>query len=733
MSTSPQTGSHASDAATRAGRDRGPENSRPAVAIVGCGPKGLFALEALLSELREVPVPIDLHLFEPHQFPGSGPVYDPRLPSHLRMNYENRNIDAWRRRDGLPGSLDFCGWLERFHPERAAPHEFAPRALVGAYLHHTFLQLVRGLPDCAHLHFHRRRVTKLVPMVSEGTVERLKAEHRDDVLGARAEISRVMRADRIRRFRMQPPGDQRWRIESEPSGRAPSVVVDQVLLTIGHSAGRPVPWEIPKLKSRAARSLSGAVQRPNPAATARAGDATGEGLPNRVVRSVFAGVDRPQPAASSTAGSNQDSPPTLEQIPAGSSVAIRGFALTWIDATLSLFEGRGGSFEPNGNAGQLRYVPSGREVRRVFPMSRTGSPLLAKPFTMAGPIADRLNRLWKNSRERLGFLASAFRQKSAVERGGAPDVPRREVVDSPLALHPAVGLLLEEITDAAALAVQIAEPVHRTEQPEELRRRLGDWVLRRAFAPIAKDPGAVIREMQLSLAVAHRAHPLGGSWALGEAWRALYPTIVDVVGHGGLPEEAWPDFRSLHAAMERLAFGPPATNMARILALIEGGWVDLSALHAPDVAPKGAGFEVIPRPTRASESRESLDVDYLVDAVIARPGADRSEGTILGGLLKDGFVSIQGGTEGVRVAADGGCLDADGSRVPGLSVLGRATEGCVLGNDSLSRTLHQHPERWARSVHRVLESRSRPDSKALQNDDDSNDFLQSLPAALLMA
>ena len=56
------------------------------------------------------------------------------------------------------------------------------------------------------------------------------------------------------------------------------------------------------------------------------------------------------------------------------------------------------------------------------------------------------------------------------------------------------------------------------------------------------------------------------------------------------------------------------------------------------------------------------------------------------------------GRRGLDVAPDAGVIGPDGRRVPGLSVIGRATEDSVIGNDTLSRTLHPHADRWAARV-----------------------------------
>src|SRR4051812_44393069 len=76
----------------------------------------------------------------------------------------------------------------------------------------------------------------------------------------------------------------------------------------------------------------------------------------------------------------------MDGVPAGARVATKGIGLTFIDAVLALTEGRGGSFERDGDA-QLQYRAGGREPAAVFPFSRTGLPMAPKPHDL--PLALR--------------------------------------------------------------------------------------------------------------------------------------------------------------------------------------------------------------------------------------------------------------------------------------------------------------------------------------------------------
>ena len=87
--------------------------------------------------------------------------------------------------------------------------------------------------------------------------------------------------------------------------------------------------------------------------------------------------------------------------------------------------------------------------------------------------------------------------------------------------------------------------------------------------------------------------------------------------------------------------------------------------------------------------------DVTINATIP-PAGGAELAAPLDGLLHDGHLSI-GKMGGVRVDKDAHALTRDGT-AKGLSVIGRATEGCVLGNDTLSRSLHNLPENWAAAV-----------------------------------
>ncbi|WP_080792580.1 FAD/NAD(P)-binding protein [Corynebacterium pacaense] len=450
------------------------------VAIIGAGPRGLWAVEELLDASDTNWVDLDIDVYE-QGVPGAGSAYSTDQPDYWRLNVASSivttawtSFDRWRRDGGEDLPLD----------------PFPPRALVGAFLAQAWERCARrGVTT-----FHRR--VESVEQLASG-----------------------------------------WRVE----GR----VYDELLVTTGHATGR---------------------------------------------RGTLSGI---YPHGQ------------LDAVAPGAVVAVRGMALTFIDAALALSLGRGGRVE-NGV-----YVRGGGEPSLIIPTSRSGRLMEVKPDP-AGDLA------------KLDLDAIVHRGSLAV----------RAAVD----LHGIRTALLAAARGILGRAESVAD--------------LGDFPAVLDGTDASGDP---VAEFRLSRDVAvGRVRP-GARWAVGEAWRRLYPAIVHRVSY----RDPLPGFAELARRMERVAFGPPPVNADIILALIDAGLIDTSA--DPSVA------------------------DLLVDATTAPPG-----------VAAGGVVDKLGVRRGGRAAI----VDRDGS-VPGfahLAIVGRDAADRVLGPDTLSRTLHDVIPRWARRV-----------------------------------
>jgi len=499
------------------------------VAIIGAGPKGLFAAERLAVHLAVRDAEASITLFDP-QPPGWGAAYGTDQPEWLRLNVNAAIVDAdgGRTAGSSLGLPDFAGW-RRARGETEPLDLFPPRAMVGRYLSDCWTWLLERVPSRVRLSHVARAVERLAP-IGHG-----------------------------------------WLIEDQ--------IYDEVLLCTGHAADWP-----------------GALRHEWVGSAA-------------LVPQVYP-VRRWLTSAA---------------VPADCTVVCRGAALTFIDAALSLTEGRGGRFDADG------YHRSGSEPALIVPVGRRGRFMEVKPAP-DGPLA--------------ALPLTAFRW-----RGLARCAEATGKVDLVLAA------VWQTARDYLCLATGALVRVRSPGLP------LPD-----------EDP---VDGLRRSLRVAVGEQQPGVEWALGQAWRDLYPGVVDALGHQQVAEGAWPPFASAAAALEPIGFGPPPMNAAKLLALCEAGVVDPSHL---------AG--------RWSEALGRADV--VIDCVLAPPGL--VEGQWPAALVERGVLVRAAGRRGVAVAPDASCLAPDGTPISGLAALGRPTEDVVIGNDTLSRTLHPSAERWADRV-----------------------------------
>lgn len=550
------------------------------VAIVGIGPKGLFALERLLDYAHRSGscARLEIDLFEPHPIPGAGPVYDPNQPGYLRLNFAADRLDLWwphSRAVPVREQLSFDAWRQGLNGQVTEGERYPPRAQVGRYLADGFVRLLRHAPPWATI---KVRATAVSHATKPGIT---------------------------------------WEVDTDAGA---THEYDEVLVAVGHAAGSG-QW------------FSG-----------HAWEHEAPLIP--VVFPVTRWL-------------------SLDALAPRGNVAVRGFALTFLDAALALTEGRGGTFEAGFRSGELCYRSSPDDVGSLLPFSRSGRPVLPKPEPELAMSVPALELIAASGRAELLALPVGYELEASA-------IPT-------LAETAAASLL------AANGRLPEGEPLYR------VSKAAGDWLLAAAaglLPPVGRRPTA---EIERALAVGAGRHRPNLQWALGHTWRSLYPTVVARLGGRGLADASWPAFRRLAAEMERISFGPPPINAAKLLALVAAGRVDLAHVRGGQIVTRNHA-------TVIRSAAGECPVDAVVNAVLPEPGALGGSDGLPEQLVAGGYARILGGRRGLEVAADGGCIGPDGNRTQGLSAIGRPTEDSVIGNDTLSRTLHPQVDLWARRV-----------------------------------
>ncbi|WP_426716221.1 FAD/NAD(P)-binding protein [Corynebacterium auriscanis] len=380
---------------------------------------------------------------------------------------------------------------------------------------------------------------------------------------------------------------------------------------------------------------------------------------------------------------------SLESIPAGADVDIRGMALTFIDVCLALTEGRGGVFVPAGDAAvdvtggstpagthdaahpdpvqaggpahqPLRYIPSGREPAHLYPYSRSGQLMQVKPDPSSP---------WVN-----------------LEVPGQEEFEKRIQNCADVAEMRAI---LDEVTDVVmAAARERAEGLQANRNPAtDARAELNETAENQVARNPATGARAELNETAENQAARNQAtHYPGRQWARGEAWRRIYGAIVDRASY--LAPGDLEGFYELGRELEPIAFGPPPVTAKRVDALVAAGIV---------VLPQGGG------------EPEGAPTDAIhVDAVIAPPGLQ--PGTVLEDLVNRGDVHMlpQGGP---NIGSDG--------MAPGthIAVIGRDVEPRVIGHDTLNRAMHKEIPTWAFTVfNRALDAQAETSNNGRHHD-----------------
>lgn len=133
------------------------------VAIVGAGPKGMYALDSLLVELsnHNLTIPLIIDWYDKADNFGAGPNYQTSQSDNLLINYAIGNINAWTTSNEHRRSL--TDWLIEHTKANPlpSPTDYASRAVVGYYLKDCCQTIIDQLPANISLNRFKKEVTNI--------------------------------------------------------------------------------------------------------------------------------------------------------------------------------------------------------------------------------------------------------------------------------------------------------------------------------------------------------------------------------------------------------------------------------------------------------------------------------------------------------------------------------------------------------------------------------------------
>ncbi|WP_241777657.1 FAD/NAD(P)-binding protein [Streptomyces sp. CT34] len=137
--------------------------TRPAVAIVGAGPRGTSVLERICASAPELApgVRLTVHVIDPAP-PGAGQVWRTAQPSELLMNTVASQVTLFTD-DSVEcaGPIRTGPSLYAWEGCEVGPDDYPGRALYGRYLEWVFRHTVRTAPENVTVVAHRARAVRL--------------------------------------------------------------------------------------------------------------------------------------------------------------------------------------------------------------------------------------------------------------------------------------------------------------------------------------------------------------------------------------------------------------------------------------------------------------------------------------------------------------------------------------------------------------------------------------------
>lgn len=370
-------------------------------------------------------------------------------------------------------------------------------------------------------------------------------------------------------------------------------------------------------------------------------------------------------------------------------IAVKGMGLTFIDAVLALTEGSGGHFLEHGD-GKVIYKASGKEPKRIFPFSKSGWPMLPKyDFN-----SDHDPQLYASN------LRSISGEKLSFKNQILPLIAQDMEVAYYVTLFSHEREVLKSYIDYSKVKSQIHNfhKKHLGYPPFSLERLLVP-----EFNPEKTHHQNVLEYLCAFTSEASRHIVNEAHLRAAAVWRRISPVFNEIYAFSGLDAASQQEFDGYYfGKLNRIAYGPPPSNLKKIIALAKTGIVDFQYAKNPRLEVLEAGFML-------SNGISRIFCNTLVDARIPKNSMEKEATGLYQHLCekrlarpyvnKDPNFSYTLST--VEIDRNGNLINPDGN-AENITLYGTPTEGVVHDNDTLSRNRNNFADPWARGVIRNL-------------------------------
>ncbi|MFI8378201.1 FAD/NAD(P)-binding protein [Leeuwenhoekiella sp. NPDC079379] len=371
----------------------------------------------------------------------------------------------------------------------------------------------------------------------------------------------------------------------------------------------------------------------------------------------------------------------LKHIQSQSSVAIKGIGLTAIDTILGMTEGRSGYFKAI-NTNQLTYLKSGLEPKVILPFSRSAVPIIPR-----GMHTTKLKQ-------------TSFYFKKFVERCKQDNLQfnfESEVLP----------VIKQDIT---ASFYHILFELNNFEFDPNLSYAQFQQVVtdfHNHFPEIEKFTAEDLLFPKLNITKGQH-HAVKSYWqfwlkenqkdkspfvAAATTWRFLSDDFNYLYSQDLLTRDSKKCFQQTYFGLfNRVSYGPPLINIAKMIALADAEILDFSFSRSPSIEQK-TKYATLSLPNKKTE------IDYLVDARLPR-GFSNNSSTLFNSSTANLF-SFEKKSENyneLKCTRHGHPINSSGALVKSIVLYGTPTEETLFDNDTLSRKHNDTATQWAKNT-----------------------------------
>ncbi|MEP2240291.1 MAG: FAD/NAD(P)-binding protein [Maribacter sp.] len=394
----------------------------------------------------------------------------------------------------------------------------------------------------------------------------------------------------------------------------------------------------------------------------------------------------------------------LKPITPGTSVAIKGFGLTAIDAILALTEGRGGNFE-NSDTGNLEYISSGNEPYKIYPFSRTGVPMVPRNDSLA--VVTDLYFLTED-------VVTELKKNKPVSFNGTllPLIKKEFYFSYYTVLFRNYGHQFYFDDDFKVMEKQVK--YFHEDYPDS---PVFNWEA--IINPFKEKSVLSTKEIQVYLQFlideANDGEEKSPLLAAVATWRKISPVFNELYSFGGLDAVSHKEFDTYYFGLfNRLSYGPPVENMQKIVALCNAGILDFTYAKSATISIDGVNRNF----SLQIENGQRTEINYLVNATISRAKEGKFENELYQNLLENGLIrefenkTKTGYKPGcIEISKAGNAIDGNGHVNTDISFYGTPTEGITCDNDTLSRTRNDFASIWAKSTSEAIKEKDEKSKK----------------------